>query len=227
MSRARRRSTIAAVPLALAVVAVLAIGGGDRARPERAQAKRFVPGLTPLRTERRGNSTYAYYSADPGSMLPSSHAKERVPRKVTARVAAAEQAATFSVLDEPQTAAEAGDPILALVAKDRPDVAIGRAKALDPGRKYWLMPTDDGQVCLGQKTTGVRIFALACGYDDTVARTGLAQRVGDDLVAVVPDGAREARDSDGSALRIDCNLLIARRAGGASFRLDGRTRRLR
>ena len=217
-------SIAVAAGLVLAVVAMLAIGGGDRARPGAAHAKAFVPGVTPLRTERHGNSSYAYYSADPKSALPSPNAKAR-PRTVTARVAAAEQAATFSALGEPQTSAEAGDPILALVAKDRPDLAIGRAKALDPARRYWLLPTDDGQVCLGQKTTGVRVFALACGYDATVAKTGLAQRLGDDLVALVPDGAREARAGDGRGLRVSHNLLIAG-GGSATFELNGKTQHL-
>jgi hypothetical protein len=219
-----KRVRMAVAALAIVATAVLALGRGS-AEPTAARAARFVPGLTPISTERHGISSYADYSADPKAQLPSPHAKRHV-RKVTAHVAVAEQAAAFSVLAKPQTTTEAGDSILRLVAANRPEVDVARAQALDSARRYWLLPTDDGQVCLGQKTTGVRVFAMVCGYDETVAKTGLAQRLGDDLVALVPDGARAARTDAGDALSVSDNLLVAGAAHGASFELDGKTRRV-
>jgi hypothetical protein len=224
MTLTKRFAIVALAGLAIVATAVLALGRGS-ARPASAHAARFVPGHTPISTERHGISSYAEYSSDPKAQLPSPQAKRHV-RKVTARVAAVEQAAAFSVLAKAQTTTEASDPILGLVAANRPEVDVARAQALDSARRYWLLPTDDGQVCLGQKTTGVRVFAMVCGYDETVAKTGLAQRLGDDLVALVPDGARAARTDAGNALSVSDNLLVAGAARGASFQLDGTTRRV-
>jgi hypothetical protein len=224
MTLAKRLSIMAVASLALAAIAALAFGG-DSSRPSPAQGAKFVSGLTPVQTKQHGISNYAEYSSDPKAQLPSPHAKRHV-RKVTAHVAAAEQAAAFSVLTKTQTSAEAADPILQLVVKERPELDVARAKALDPARTYWLLPTNDGQVCLGQKTAGVRIFAIVCGYDETVAKTGLAQRIGDDLIALVPDGATDAQTDDGEAVQVSRNLLVAGRARGATFELDGKSQRV-
>jgi hypothetical protein len=137
--------------LALAGAGVLAFGG-KRSGTSPAHGAKFTSGLTPVQTKRVGNSTYAEYAGGTKSQLPSPRARSR-PRKVTAHAAAVEQAATFSILSRDQTADEAADPILKTVAEHRSDLDVARARALDPARRYWLLPTNDGQVCLGQKTT--------------------------------------------------------------------------
>jgi hypothetical protein len=58
------------------------------------------------------------------------------------------------------------------------------------------------------------------------SKTGLAQRIGDDLIALVPDGATDAQTDDGEAVQVSRNLLVAGRARGATFELDGKSQRV-
>jgi hypothetical protein len=223
MTRSGKFSVAIGASLATAIAAFLVPFGGHSASTS-AHGAKFVAGLTPVQTKRVGNSSYAEYSSDPKAQLPAAGAR-RQPRRVTARTAAAEQEAHFGVLRRSQTPAEASDPTLQIVTKQRPDLDINRTRALDASRTYWLLPTSNGQICLGQKTTGIRIFAMVCGDDLTVAKVGLAQRLGDDLAALLPDGATDSA-ANPSAVRVQGNLLVAPNTDSASFELNGADHRV-
>jgi hypothetical protein len=106
------------------------------------------------------------------------------------RARAADVRAAFSVLARPQTAEERGDFDIQQLVKDRPNAQLDGARALNAAHTVWIIPTDDGQLCIGMKLSGGPTFTSACGPAATALSNGLAMTHGDGKLALLPDAAR-------------------------------------
>jgi len=75
------------------------------------------------------------------------------------------------------------------------------------------------------KGTGVQQFADVCGPASVVVVGGLAMSNGDELIALVPDNARNVA-RDGASVAVTNNLLHVSGLGPVTFVNDSGTHRL-
>jgi hypothetical protein len=168
----------------LVLIAVLLLSGDRRSAADARPATRAsVPALKPLRVIHRGHDLVAHY--DKSSTNPS-------PRHAPVKLARAAQVLEgFSVLARPQTAAEREDFDIQQFAKDVPTAKLDGARALNTAGTVWIIPTSDGQLCIGMKTGGDgTTFVHGCGPAANALTTGLSMTHGDGKLALLPDSAR-------------------------------------
>jgi hypothetical protein len=185
MTRLTAVAVAAAVAL-LAAAALLVLSADHHPADAQPVARGSIPALKPVQVTHRRNGVWASYSK-PGT------SGEARPQAVP-RARAAELRASFGVLSRTQTSAEHGDFDIQQFAQDVPTADLDGARALNAARTVWLIPTTDGQVCIGLKSTdGVTTFVHACGPVANAVTTGIAMTHGDGKLALLPDSASTAQ----------------------------------
>jgi hypothetical protein len=185
--RSRHVLLLAAMGAVAVIAAFLATSGRHSAADARPSTRASMPALKPLHQVREGNEIRADYNYD--------RVARKAPRQQTVpRARAADVLAGFSVLARPQTAVEHADFDIQQFAKDVPTAQVDRARALNAARTVWIIPTTDGQLCVGMKTANdATTFVNACGPAANALTTGISMTHADGKLALVPDDAHAAQ----------------------------------
>jgi hypothetical protein len=148
-----------------------------------------------------------------GAVAQASKKGSKAHRRTFAHASVAAGAGGYSVLARPPTTTDEENAQVVQAAGHYPGIVPAEARVLSTGPegRVWLMPTDNGELCLGiepgsqyvqrekERGLGHLTMGFTCNPAGKVQQEGMSTRVYENVVGIVPDGVSQIRYVAGSA----------------------------